>query len=98
MMDKFTGYILNQSHPTGKHKARVFRAIGFTQETCALLVEQIYQAVQREQAELFDVTAYCTLYNVLVPIVTSTESVTVLTAWCIPHNSPIPHLTTAYIV
>ncbi|MCP4361322.1 MAG: hypothetical protein GY796_25210 [Chloroflexi bacterium] len=39
---KFTTYALNEHHPKGKHKARVFKAaLGYTSENYQLLLNQI---------------------------------------------------------
>jgi hypothetical protein len=49
-MAKLEGYALNEEHPSGKHKARVFAAaLGLTAADALLLKEKLLEIVQTHE-------------------------------------------------
>jgi hypothetical protein len=54
-IEKLAGYALNPSHPTGKHKARVFKsALGLTEDDAPLLQKKLREIIVMK---LYDVVA-----------------------------------------
>lgn len=97
---KLEGYALNPDHPTGKHKARVFKsALGFTQADAAELERQI-----REKAPYYDAIEgmrdkYGQRWTVRIPIEGNNgRTVTVETGWIVRPAKPEPELTTAFVM
>lgn len=95
---KLGGYILSPTHPTGKHKARVFASVlGFTAANVDLLTSAIHAALPRAQATVRQTTPYGTLYSVDLPLTGPGGSAIVRTGWIVEHEGDVPRLTSAYV-
>jgi hypothetical protein len=59
---KFTDYILSNSHPIGKYKAAYFKSIGFIKENYHLLINEISKLIKEKcglpQKSLVSVNEY----------------------------------------
>lgn len=97
---KLEGYVLNPEHPTGKHKAKVFKsALGFTQEDAAELAEQIRDKVQNCEAIRGKLTKYGQHWTVRIPIEGKNgRTALVETGWLVDNQDFALRLLTAYVV
>lgn len=79
---KLTEYVLNRSHPEGRHKARVFlSALGIEASGGGWLADAILAAVGKSEAVLQAETKWGTIYRVDVEIVRARRCARVRAAW-----------------
>jgi hypothetical protein len=95
--EKITGYLLSESHPVGKVKARYFRKIGYTERSVAQLREDLIKiavtnAVTDEVSTLFG-TKYIVDGDVVSP---SGIRARLRTVWIIETGENLPRFVTAY--
>lgn len=95
--DKISGYLLSESHPVGKAKARYFRKIGYTEKNVAQTREDLIKivvtnAVSEEVSTLFGVK-YIVDGDVVSPNGTRARPRTV---WIIEIGEDLPRFVTAY--
>lgn len=95
---KLTEYALNDEHPEGKHKARLFRdLLGITRNDWRFLAEQLVTGLQQEIVEHPRKSEHGVQYHVNVPVVGRNGAKKVVrAAWIIRANEP-PSLTTVLI-
>jgi len=63
--EKLTEYCLNEDHPIGKHKARVFKSVlGITAANFELLIQIIFEGIQTYQAIKKETDQYGTRFYV----------------------------------
>ena len=62
--EKLTEYLLNETHPTGKFKSRLFREFGFTSENAGLLEKQLYELISNNDIQETIDTQFGTKYIV----------------------------------
>lgn len=94
--EKLVGYCLNSEHPSGKHKAKVFASLGFTDENAEDLRELIKIAAIEGEVVQQDDTDFGQLYKVdwVIP---SQTLVVLRTLWEITPDRPVPRLISAFI-
>ena len=95
---KLTEYALNDEHPGGKHKARLFRdLLGITKDDWQFLAEQLVAGLQEAMVERPRKSEHGVQYHVDVPVLgrNGTKKM-VRAAWIIRTNEP-PSLTTVLI-
>lgn len=99
-IEKFRDYCLNPEHPTGKHKARVFRAaLGFTQEDAEHLREMVLESACENEAVIGEyLPLYGQIYTVDFAVEGLESSVTIRTAWIIEVDTDYPRLITCYVM
>jgi len=98
-IEKLRDYCLSETHPRGKHKARVFAAtLGITSEHAEDLRGLILQAIQNEEAELDERDEYGQRYIVDVRIRYSANEAVVRTTWIIRSGEINPRLTSCYVL
>ena len=97
---KLEDYSLNPLHRDGRHKARVFAAIlGITLDNRQKLREALLQfAAMSDGAEARGDTGFGNVFVLRFPLVTETNTATVLSVWIIRHGEDFPRLTSCYIV
>jgi len=97
--EKIEGYSLNERHPTGKEKARIFKsALGITSRDAAYLKKQILAGLPNAKAVLGVKDKYGQRYSVDMPIKgLNGKTVMVRTGWIIRPNSSVPRLTTVFV-
>lgn len=79
---KLAGYVLNASHPEGRHKARVFAsALGIAAADTDWFAGAILTGVSRTEAVLQRVTTWESIYAVDVDIVCGPKCAKVRTVW-----------------
>ena len=93
-IEKFSGYILNEMHPRGKHKAKIFKSVlGFVKEDAEELKEIISIKIQDAEAvetykDVFGIRYYADLLY---------QDVIIRTHWIIKSNEEFPRFVTCYI-
>lgn len=99
-MRKLEGYSLNLDHPTGKHKARVFKsALGFTRADATELERQIREMVPYYEAVKGRRDEYGQRWTVRIPVKGNNgRTVFVETAWIVRPDKLEPELITAFVI
>ena len=97
--EKLTGYALNSSHPTGKHKAAAFeKALGYTADNKDLLLLQVYHGLEKYRAVERSSTAYGRPFEVSMMILGANgRYAKVKTAWIIDVDADEPRLVSIYV-
>ena len=97
---KLSDYALNEDHPVGGDKAKVFKAaLGFTREDAGELKQQILSRLPYFPAKLGKKDEYGQRYTVDMPIIGKNGKIrTVRTGWIIKPGESSPSLTTAYVL
>ena len=96
--EKLREYSLNQLHPVGKHKARVFvSALGMTQKDAPRLRRMILQAILTNEATEVDTNEHGTRFTVDFQTLGLKGAITIRTAWIIDAGEAIPRLTSCYV-
>ena len=95
--EKITGYLLSESHPVGKAKARYFKKIGYSEENIAQLRQDLIKiavtnAVCEEVRAVFGIK-----YIVDGTMVSPTGiRASLRTVWIIETGESLPRFVTAY--
>ena len=98
-LEKLAGYGLDATHPTGKHKARVFAsALGLTAVDADWLRDRILDAVRTTEATEGEETEHGRRYVVDFALSTRAGAAVVHTAWMIRHSETFPRLTSCYVL
>jgi hypothetical protein len=97
---KIEGYILNDSHPEGRHKARLFASIlGITPSNAGILRRALLAAAATsDAAEPAGSNEFGRRYTLRVRISTTLGSATVHSGWIVLEDEDFPRLTTCYIM
>jgi hypothetical protein len=99
-LEKLEGYVLNDEHPEGMHKARVFReALNIERRHAPILAELIRNSLSRAPAQQRDTNEYGDSWTTWHEIVgLNAQSVIVTVAWMFKKNADqIPVLISCYI-
>jgi hypothetical protein len=96
---KLIDYCLSDSHPVGKHKARVFMsALDFSIENFQELKEGILDGILNNEATQTEINQYGVLYVVNVLIMNPPKEAMVRTGWIIKELEDFPRLTSCYVI
>ena len=96
-INKLTEYCLNEYHPKGKHKARLFKSVlNITFENAEYLKEIIITGIREYHATEHETDEYGKRYTVDIKIL-NTEIITIRTNWIIKTQEVIPRLTSCFI-
>ncbi|ETW98041.1 MAG: hypothetical protein ETSY1_20380 [Candidatus Entotheonella factor] len=96
---KLRNYCLNESHPRGRNKARVFRrALGVTADNPQLLERLIRQSAVEGDAVVLRQDAYGIYYRVELEVEGLHQRERLRTLWIIRHDEEVPRLISAFIV
>ena len=96
---KLRDYCLDQEHPRGKHKAKVFQtALGIYREDSQILENLILAAVVSVDCELGISDQYGVRYSTDLDLTHQAWSARVRVAWIIKAAEDFPRLTTCYIL
>ena len=98
---KLRDYCLNESHPRGKHKARVFQSrLGLTAADAQWLRQQLLQATEEKQddLQLGENDEFGQRYVLDVVVNTSTNAASVRTAWIVLTGEEVLRLVTCYVL
>lgn len=95
--DKLEQYLVSQSHPIGRSKARFFRGVGFDESNIAILQQALIGIARAEEIVEIVASSYGTKYIVDGSITTpSGDQVKLRTVWIIEPGRDRPRFVTAY--
>jgi hypothetical protein len=98
-IEKLRDYCLSESHPRGKHKARVFATtLGLTATDVFELREAILSAVQVEEAIAGERDEYGQRYIVDFSMRRQGREAVVRSAWIVRRGEDAPRLTSCYVL
>ena len=98
-IEKLRDYCLSESHPRGKHKARVFAtALGLTVADVVELRDAILSAIQAEEAALGERDKYGQRYIVDFSMERQSKEAIVRSTWIIRQGENAPRLTSCYVL
>jgi uncharacterized protein DUF6883 len=94
---KITDYLLSETHPDGKHKARFFQAFGFLLDNWQALEHVVRQHVFDHEVTKVEPSASGTRY-VVEGIITAPDgrSPLIRTVWFVRNEEEMPQFVTAY--
>ena len=96
--EKLTKYCLNELHPIGKYKARLFKSIlQITIANYQDLITLIKNGLQHTVAKERKSDMYGRRYSVDIKVLKNTEVITIRTNWIIKNKENIPTLTSCFI-
>lgn len=96
---KLENYCLDENHPRGKHKAKVFRsALGLTAAGSEELKKVILEEILKHECGLGESDKYGSRYTVDFHITKSGSSALVRTSWIIKSSENSPCLTSCYVL
>jgi hypothetical protein len=98
---KLRDYCLSDSHPRGRHKARVFRSrLGLTAEHADLLLRALLDAARVHQDDLRPTGAdeYGQRYVLDFKMISAGGTATVRSAWIVLAGQDVLRFTTCYVV
>jgi len=93
---KLRDYCLNPLHDEGKHKARLFAAVGITADEAEDLRDILLRIVKTQAAQLGRQDVYGQRYIVDFPLEWRGKQATIRSGWIIEHGTETPKLTTCY--
>lgn len=93
---KLRDYCLNPLHDEGKHKARLFSAVGITTDDAEELRDILLQVVRTYEAQLGRRDAYGQRYIMDFPLERLSKRIMIRSGWIIEHGLDTPRLTTCY--
>jgi len=95
---KLVDYGLSETHPIGKHKAKVFAsALGLTLSDAVFLESLILRAAIHEDARLTRADEYGSRYEVDFEATSTNRTARIRSVWIVPNFGP-PRLITCYIL
>lgn len=98
---KLRDYCLNEEHPRGRHKARVFRSrLGLTVGDVELLRRALLDAARDRQSHLQATNAdeFGQRYVLDFPMSVATSGATVRSAWIVLAGQDMLRLTSCYVL
>jgi len=94
---KLTDYLLSETHPDGKHKARFFKAFGFSLDIWQTLESALRQHISGHEVAKVEMSSLGTRYVVEgIMVVPDGRSPLVRTIWFVRNQEEIPQFVTAY--
>lgn len=95
-IDKLNDYLLSNTHPIGKWKARFFNSLGFDKSNVELLKKALISIAQSSEISESITTAYGVKYIIDGAIHTPKKVIKLRTVWVIEKEEKIPKFVTAY--
>lgn len=96
---KLRDYCLNQTHPRGRHKARVFEsALGLAHQDAAKLRAALLEAARATEIELGERDSYGQRYVLDFPMTGPLRAVTVRSCWIVLTGEDTPRLTSCWVL
>lgn len=95
---KLDGYLLSPTHPTGKHKARLWRSVFGICQNDGDLLKSLLRGQLDQAAPVEKPGGKTQRWELVIPRFRGPNNTTapVLTAWALEDGRSRPHLTTAY--
>lgn len=96
---KLRDYCLDETHPEGRHKARVFRsALDLSERDAEFLRQAILAAVADAEAVAGDSDEYGSRYLLDFELNRGNRKARVRTVWIVRRNEDFPRLATCYVM
>jgi hypothetical protein len=98
---KLRDYCLSDTHPRGRHKARVFRSrLGLTAADAEWLGQALLDAAQHRQDDVrpTDADTFGQRYVLDFPLTTAAGTATVRSAWIVLAGQDVLRLTSCYVL
>jgi hypothetical protein len=98
---KLRDYCLSETHPRGKHKARVFRSrLGLTAADAELLRQTLSDAARDRRGELrpTDSDEYGQRYVLDFEMITAAGTATIRSAWIVLAGQDVLRLSSCYVL
>lgn len=97
--EKITAYLLSESHPSGRHKAKFFASFGFAPNNWHQLSQALLKHAQEHNVASVESSVFGVRYVVEGTIQSPDKRNPFIRAvWFIEKNSTMPHFVTAYPV
>ena len=94
---KIANYLLSETHPDGKHKARFFRAVGFSLDDCSTLEQTLLKHLAEHDVAKAEQTTFGTRYVVEGIMEAPDGRLPLLrTVWFIRSEEEVPQFVSAY--
>lgn len=98
-VEKFTEYSLNPEHPTGRHKAHVFKVkLGITLEDVDFMVAKVQAMAADHEATEQTPIAYGRRFVIDFELTTEVGSAIVRSSWIVRKDEDFPRLTSCYVL
>lgn len=95
--DKLRRYLLSETHPIGRWKAKFFRDIGFNETNIAVLERSLIEMAKTEEIAETATTLHGTKYVIEGSITApSGNRVKLRTVWIVDKGQDMPRFVTAY--
>jgi hypothetical protein len=95
-VEKLTEYLLSETHPVGKYKARFFRKLGFHRDRPEMLLAELLKLARSAEVVDHVTTPLGKKYVMDGTLTGPVASAMVRTVWIIERNTAMPRLVTAY--
>ena len=96
-IEKLRGYCLNPHPPRGRHKDRVFAAVGFQEKDAAELRAALLAAARTTDVQLGETSPYGTRYILDFDLMRLGRIVRIRNLWIVESGNGLPRLTTCYV-
>jgi hypothetical protein len=94
---RLADYLLSQTHPIGRWKAKVFRAAGFDETSITELERALISVARSEEVSIVESSAHGTKYVIEGAIGTpGGHRLALRTVWIVDAGTEEPRLVTAY--
>jgi hypothetical protein len=94
---KITGYLLSDSHPTGRSKARFFKQHGFRTRSWRRLRDALLAHARQSPIEMRIETQFGTKYILVGPLAAPDgRTPTIPAVWFVERGEVVPRLVTVY--
>jgi hypothetical protein len=100
-VEKLRDYCLSETHPRGRHKARVFKSrLGLGPDDAGRLAQVLTEAATERQHALQDgdSDAFGDRYILDVPITTDAGSATIRSAWIVRNGDGVLRFVTCFVL
>jgi hypothetical protein len=95
--EKLTGYLLSETHPVGKAKAKFFRNLGFDETQVDRLEQELLLIARSQEVDEVEPTPHEVKHGVNGPVhAPGGTAATIRTVWIIETADPRPRFVTAY--
>ena len=95
-IEKLNDYLLSDTHPIGKWKARFFKSLGFDKSNIEMLEKTLISIAQSNEISESIKTTYGVKYIIDGTVHTPKKVIKLRTVWVIEKEEKIPKFVTAY--
>jgi hypothetical protein len=100
-IEKLQAYCLSETHPRGRHKARVFKArLGLRAEHAHRLAEALVEAVSTRSGEMVpgDSDAYGERYTLDFDMTTASGAATIRSGWIVRRGEDVLRFVSCFVL